>query len=128
MQLVLVAHGGRTTFEIAHISIIIGNDQRALKLSCITSVNTEITAQFHGTAYTLGDVDKRAIGEDSRVQRCKEIVLIGHHRSQIFAHQVRMLLDGITYRTKDDTFFAKFLLEGGLHADRVHDGIDSGIA
>ena len=39
-----------------------------------------------------------------------------------------MLPDGLANGTEDDTLFAQFFLEGGLHADAVHDGIDGGIA
>ena len=42
MQLVLIAHRSRTTFQIGNIRIIIRHNQRPLKLTCITRIDTEI--------------------------------------------------------------------------------------
>ena len=39
-----------------------------------------------------------------------------------------MLLDGFSNAAEDDTLLAQFLLEGGLYADRVHDGVNGCIA
>ena len=39
-----------------------------------------------------------------------------------------MLLDGIADGTEDDALLGQLFLKSGLDADRVHDGIDSGVA
>src|SRR5574344_37396 len=123
MELVLIAHRSRTSLKIRHIRIVVGNDERALKLSCIARIDTEITAQFHRTTYTLGDIYERTVAEHRTIECGKEIVAIRHHRTEIFLDKVGIILHGITYRTEDDALLGKFLLEGGLHRYRVHDGI-----
>ena len=79
MELVLIAHRSRTSLKIRHIRIIVGNDERALKLSCIAGIDTEITAQFHRTTYTFGDIYKRSVAEHRTIESGKEIVAIWHH-------------------------------------------------
>ena len=93
MQLVLVAHWRRAPFQIAHIAVGIGNDQRALELASILGVDAEVGRELHRAADALGDVTKRAIAEDSGVERSEEIVGVGNHRPEIFLDQVRVLLD-----------------------------------
>ena len=128
MQLVLVTHRSRTAFEIGHVGIVIGNDEGTFELTCIPCIDTEIGTQFHRTAHTFGDVDKRAVAEYGTIQGRKEIILIRYDGTQILTHQVWMLLDGLADRAEDDTLLTQFLLEGGLHTDGVHNGIDGGIA
>ena len=115
MQLVLIAHWSRTAFEIGDIGIIVGDDQRSLKLTRITGIDAEIGTEFHGAAYPFGDIYEGAVAEHRRIKRCEEVVTIRHHRAQVFAHQIRMLLDGIADGAEYNTFLAQFLLEGGLH-------------
>ncbi len=38
MQLVFVAHRRGAAFEVAHISALVGNDQRALELAVLASL------------------------------------------------------------------------------------------
>ena len=106
MQLVLVAHGGRTAFKIRDVRVVIGNDECALKLARIPSIDTEIRAELHRTTNPLGDIDEGAIAEHCRVQGCKEVILVRHYRSQVLPHQVAMLLDGLTDGTEDDALLA----------------------
>ena len=128
MQLVLVAHGGRAALKVGDVRVVVGHDKGTLELPRVSGVDAEVAAQLHGTAHALGDVDERAVAEDCRVEGGIEVVAIGHDGAQVLAHQVGMLLDGIAYAAEDDAFLAQLFLEGGLHADRVHDGVDSGIA
>ena len=128
MQLVLVAHGCRASFQITHVRVVVGHDERALKLSGVAGVDAEVAAQFHGASDAFGDVDKRAVAEHSAVEGCKEVVAIGDHSAQVLSHQVGMLFDGLADRAEDDAFLAQLLLEGGLHRHRVHDGVDGGVA
>ena len=58
VQLVLITHRSRTAFQIGDIGIIVGDDQRTLKLSRVTGVDAEIAAQFHRTAHALRDINK----------------------------------------------------------------------
>ena len=128
MQLVLVAHRCRTTFQVTHVRVIISHDERTLKLSCITGIDAEIATQLHRTTNALGDIDKRAVAKDRTVQCCIEIITIGNHGAEILAHQFAMLLDGLTDGAEDDALLAEFLLEGGLHAHGIHDGIHGSIS
>ena len=98
MKLVLVAHGSRAALKIAHVGIVVGHDERTLKLSGIAGVDAEITAQFHWAAHSLGDIDEGAVAEHCRVEGCKEVVAIRHHGSQILAHQIGMILHCLTDR------------------------------
>ncbi len=96
MQLVLVTHRCRTAFEIGHIGIVVCHYQRAFELSRVAGIDAEVCRQLHGAADTFGDVDKRAVGEHSRVECGKEIVLIGDYRAKVLAYEVGMFTDGLT--------------------------------
>ena len=58
MQLVLIADRGGAAFQIAHVGALVGNDQRALELARLRSVNAEIGGQLQRTANSLWHVDK----------------------------------------------------------------------
>ena len=128
MQLVLVAHGSRTAFEVADVGVVVGHDEGTLKLTGVAGVDAEVAAELHRTAHSLGDIDERAVGEDRRVEGGKEVVTIGNDGAQILSDQVAMLLDSLADGAEDDALLAKLFLEGGLDADGVHDGIDRRIA
>ena len=81
VQLVLIAHRGGTPFEIRDVGIIIGYNERTLKLTGISGVDAEIAAQFHGTADALGDIDEGTVAENGGIERGKEIVTIRHNRT-----------------------------------------------
>ena len=124
MQLVLVAHGRCATFEVRHVGIVVGHDERALKLAGLRSIDAEIGAQFHRATHTLGDVNERAVAEHCRVERGVEIVGIRHHAAQILAHQVGIVLHGLAHRAEYHAEFSEFLAIGGFHAHAVHHGVD----
>ena len=63
MQLVLIAHRCRAAFQITHVAVITSHNQRALKLSGIAGIDTEIAAQLHRATHALGNIDKRAVAE-----------------------------------------------------------------
>ena len=115
VQLVFIAHGGGAAFEIADIRIVVGNNQRTLKLPRIAGIDAEIRAELHRATNTLGDIDKRAVREHGAIERCKVIVAIGYNGTEILTHHVGMLLDGLADGAEDDTLFTKFFLKGGLH-------------
>ena len=123
MQLVLVAHRCRAAFEVAHVCVVVGNDERALELTRVACVDAEVGAKLHRAAHALGYVDERSVGEHGAVERCEEVVAVGHHASQVLAHEVGMVLYGVAYRAEDDAFLGEVLREGGLHAHGVHDGV-----
>ena len=58
MQLVLVAHRCCAAFKIAYVGIVVGNDEGALKLTCVLCVDAEIRAELHGAAHALRNVNE----------------------------------------------------------------------
>ena len=123
MQLVLIAHRSRTTFQIGNIRIIIRHNQRPLKLACITRIDTEIRGQLHRTAYPFRDIYKRTVGEYRRVQCSKEVITVSHNGTKILLHQIRMLTYSFTDGTENDSFLHQRFLERSLHRYRVHHSI-----
>ena len=123
MQLVLVAHGGGTAFQIGHVGIIVAYYQGALELARAHGIDAEVGAQFHGASDALGDVDKTSVGEYGRVQCGEIVVAVWHHRAKIFAHQVGVVLHRLGDAAEDNALLLKLLLKGGLDRHAVHDGI-----
>ena len=123
MKLVLVTHGGRTAFEVRYVTVVIGHDERALKLSRTRRIDTEIGTQFHGAACTLGNIYKRAVTEYGRVECSKIVVTIAHDRAEVLFHQIGIFSYRLTDGAEDDTLLKQRLLESGLHRHRVHHGI-----
>ena len=128
VELVLIAHRGGAALKIRHVGIVFGDDERALELSRVPRIDTEIGAQLHRAAHSLGDVYKRPVAEHGTVEGGIEVVAVWHHASQVFPHQVGVLLDGVTYRGEDHSLLGELLLERGLHRHRVHDGVHGGAA
>ena len=97
MQLVLVAHRCGAAFEVRYVAVVIGNDERALELSCVGCVDAEVGRQLAWATHTLGDVHKGAVAEHCGVECCKEIVAVVDYRAKILAHQLGMLLYGLAH-------------------------------
>ena len=123
MELILITHGCGTAFQITDITIVVAYDESTLKLTCSTSIDTEIGTQLHRATHSLGNIHKGSVTEDCRVECRKEIILVRNHRTQILAHQFGMIPDRLTYGAEYDTLLLQFLPESGLHAHRVHDRI-----
>ncbi len=115
MELVLITHWCGTSLQVRYVCIIIGDNQGTLKLTCVAGIDTEVTTQLHRTTHALRNINEGTIAEHRTIECRIEVVTIRNNRSQIFLHQVRMLLDGLTDTTEDDTLLTKFLLEGSLH-------------
>ena len=115
VQLVLVAHRRRATFEIAHERAFLGDDECSLELAGVLRVDPEVGRQLHRTPHALGDVGERAVTEDRRVERREEIVGVRHDRAEVLAHELRMALDGFREGTEDDAELGELLLERGRH-------------
>ena len=128
MELVLITHWRCTSLQVRNVSIIIGDDQCTLKLTGVTGIDAEVTAQLHRAADAFRNINERAIAEYATVQGCIEVITIRNHGSQILSYQIRMLLHSLTNTAEDDALLTEFLLEGSLHRHRVHDGIHGGAA
>ena len=61
VQLAGVALGRGAAFEIADIRPLVGDDQRALKLSRILGIDPEIGAQFHRATHAGRHIDERTV-------------------------------------------------------------------
>ena len=97
--------------------------KRALELAGVGGVDAEIGRKLHRAAHALGDVAERAVGEDRRVQRGEKVVVVRHHRAEIFLHQVGMVLHRFGERAEDDAQLAELFLERGGHGDAVEDRV-----
>ena len=128
VQLVVVTLRCGATFEVADIRSFVGDDQRALKLAGIFSVDAEIRRQFHRTTGAGRNVDERPVRKDRRIQRCIEVVGHWNDRSEVFLHQLRMLFDGFRDRAEDDASSGEFFFEGGAQRDAVEHGVDGDFA
>ena len=113
MELVFIALGGGTAFQVADVAAFFCHNEGALKLPGIGGVDAEVGGELHGAAYAFGDVTERAVCKDCRVEGCKEVVIVGNHGTKVFADQVWMIVYGFRERTKDDAHFCKLVFEGG---------------
>ena len=58
MELVLITHWRCTSLQIRNVSIIIGDDQCTLKLTGVTGIDAEVTAQLHRAADALRNINE----------------------------------------------------------------------
>src|SRR5262245_56850093 len=128
VELVLVAHRRGAAFEVAHVGALVGNDQRALELTCIALVDAEIGRQLHRAAHARRHVDERAVGEHRRVECGEEVVGDWHHGAEILFHQLGVLLQGFRDRHEQHTGLGELRLEGGRDRDRIEHGVDRNLA
>jgi len=124
VQLVFVAHGGRAPFEVAHITSLVGHDERPLKLARIGGIDPEIGGKFHGAAHPLGDITERAITEHRRIKGRKIVVAYRHGHADVFPDQVGMVTERLTERTKDNPLFSQRILECGFNRHTVNHRIN----
>ena len=58
MELVLITHWRCTSLQVRNVGIIIGDDQCTLKLTGVTGIDAEVTAQLHRTADALRNINE----------------------------------------------------------------------
>ena len=124
VQLVLVAHRGRTALQVAHVAAFVGDDQRPLELPGVGRVDPEIRRELHRTAHPRRHVDERPIGKDGGIQGREEIVRIGHYRPQITLDDLGMLTHCLGERAEQDARLREPLAEGGRDRDTVEHRVD----
>src|SRR5690606_26875261 len=105
------------------IATRLGDHQRPFKLAGIRGIDPEIRGQFHRTPDPCRDITEGSVAEDSGIERCKIVVRIRYNRTEVFLHQVRMLLDRFAEGAENDPEIGKGFLESGLHGDTVYDRI-----
>ena len=123
VELVLVALRCGAAFEIRHIAVVVGNNQRALKLAGLCGIDAEIRRQFHWATHALWNIHKRAIAEHRRIKRGIKVVGIRHHRAHVFLHKVGVVFHRLADRAENHAKFGELLAIGGVNAHAVHDGI-----
>ena len=124
MQLVFVPLGRGAAFQIGNVAAFVGNDQRALELAGVFGIDAKIGGKFHRTAHAFRNVDERTVGKHRRVETGKKVVGIGHHRTEIFLHQLRMLFDRFGNRAEDNALFRQPGPVGGGHRHAVEHRVD----
>ncbi len=128
MELVLVAHRRGATFEVGHITALVGDDQRAFELTGVLGVDAEVSGKLHRAAHAFGDVDERPVGKDRAVQCRKIIVVHRHDLAEPLFHQLRIFTDCFGYAAEDDARAFKFGAEGGGDGYAVEHRIDRHLA
>ena len=93
VELIFIAHWRGAAFEIRDIAALICDNQRALKLARIFSIDAEIGAQLHGAADAFGNVDKGPIRKDCAIERGKIIVAHRHDFAEPFFDQLGIFAD-----------------------------------
>ncbi len=127
MQLIFITHRCGAAFEIGHISALISNNQRTLKLTGIHRIDTEIGRQLHRTTHTFRDVDKRAIGKHRRIQCGKEVITLRHYRTKILTYQFRVFAYRFGNRAEYHTRCFQPGFECCGHRHRIKHRIDSNV-
>src|SRR5262245_43618193 len=76
VELILVAHGGRASLQVADVASLVGHDQGSLELPRPGRVDPEVRRELHRAANALRDVAEGAVAEDRGVERREEVVRI----------------------------------------------------
>ena len=119
VELILIAHGSRATFEVAHGRALVRDDQRALELAGVLGIDPKVGGKLHGAAHALGNVREGPVTKHGGVERGKEVVGIGDHGPEILAHQLGMLAHGFREGTENDAQLGELRLESGADGDAV---------
>ncbi|MNZ52933.1 hypothetical protein D3C78_707970 [compost metagenome] len=93
VQLVAVAHGRRTPFDVTDVTAFVGHQNGTFELSGFFGVNTEIGRQLHWATHAFRDVDKCPVGGHGGIERGKEIIVTRHNGADVLFHQIRMIVD-----------------------------------
>ena len=123
MQLILIALRRRTAFQIRHITFIIGNNQRTLKLPGILGINTKISRKFHRTAHAFRNINKRPVGKHGRIQAGKKVVGVRNNGTEIFLHQLGMFFHGLGDGAENNPLFSQFGTISCCHRNAVKYGV-----
>jgi hypothetical protein len=99
----------RAAFHIVYITPLVNDDKRALELSHISCIDSEIGLKRHLNLDTRRHIDERSPRPDSGVQSSKLIVVIRDNRAKVFLDNIRMLTAGSISR-KMTPGFPTFLM------------------
>ena len=124
VELLARKFGGGAAFEVAHASVVIGDDQCAFELACFLVVDAEVGGKVHGALDSRRNVHKASVAKDCAVEGRKVVVASGDHATKILFNEFRVFLDGIADGAEDDAHFHEFLLVARVNTDGVEHGID----
>ena len=124
MQLIAVAHRGRTPFDIADIAAFIGHQNGTFELAGFFRINAEIGRQLHRAAHSFWHVDKGTVRSYRRVEGGKKVVIPRHHGAKILLHQLRVVVDRFTKRTENNPLLRQFFPVGCRYRDGVENRIN----
>ena len=110
MERVGAVRGCGTTFHIVDITVLVGDDERALKLPDTGHIQTEICLQWHRDVYSGRYIDKRAARPDGSVDRRKLVVLDGHDGAEMFLIDLGVFFESVVAAEKDDSLIFQVLL------------------
>ena len=79
VQLIAIARRRGAAFNVRHIRSLVGDDQRALELSGVDCIDTEVGRQLDRALQPFRDVAERAVGKHRGIQRGEKVVAGRHH-------------------------------------------------
>ena len=102
----------RAALDVVHFRALVGDDQRVLEGALAGALHPEVGLQREVDVDALGDVDERAAGPDSAVQR-RELVVLGRHAlvHEVFLDELGVLGDRGVHRAEEDPFLGVLLLQ-----------------
>ena len=124
MQLVFVALRRGTPLHIADVSSFVGHDQRPFELAGSGRVDPEISAQLHRAVHSFGNVTKRTVRENGRIQRGEKIIGIGNHAAHVLTYQLGIVPQRLRERTENDPLFGQRFAKSRLDRHGVHHRVD----
>ena len=100
MELIIIISRSCAPFEIADIRIFFCDDQVLSNCPTLLVINPKISRKFDRAAHPFRNIDKRAIGKDSGIERCKIIVPDRNDAAQIFFDQLRIKMNRLRNRSR----------------------------
>ena len=124
MELLARKFRSGATFEVAHASIVVSNDQCTFELACFLVVDAEVGGKVHRALDSRRNVDEASVAKDCAVEGRKVVVSSGDHAPEIFLDKFGVFLDGVADGAEDNAHFHELLLVACVNADGVEHSID----
>src|SRR5690606_30120368 len=80
------------TLDVVNVGILIGDDQGTFELTHVFRVDTEVSLQWDFDVNALGDINERATGPYSGVQRSELVIACRNNRAEVFLEDLRVFL------------------------------------
>ncbi len=111
VQRVLVVDRSGAALDVVHVRTLVGDDERALKLTHRRGVDAEVRLQRDRHVDALGDVDEGTTGPGGGVQRGELIVTCGHALAEVLLENLRVLAQAGVGVGKDDALTLQVFLD-----------------